>query len=185
MTARPNLNSPDSPKAAPPMTAEDGQHPDSDARHAASLDNSINAELEAILNEKLAREKARRRRSSVFTLLFFVGAIGGASAWVTSSPERLTTLKQTVSDIKSLSDVKGLVSKYQAGLDKVAVRGQQIDQATILLGGDPASVSPDEQGFDQEMRDLVGEEGGPTTSERDAKLREKFKSVQESGSLTN
>ncbi len=177
------------PFAAAPVTIEkpsvaSPDLPVLDAQGAASLDQAMNAELEAIVDAKMAKAKAQRRRGAVATMLFFTLTLGGASAWMVTSPERMAALSEALSEIKSLGDVGGLVAKYQAALDKVAVRSQQIDAATEMMGVDPASVVSDQQGFDQEMRELAGEEGGPTTAQRDAKLREKFKSVQDTGSLT-
>jgi len=151
---------------------------------AASLDNTISAELGAILDAKVAREKRSRRRSLFITLFIFLGLTGGTSAWFVSNPERLAALKTTIADIKSAGDIKGMVAKYQKALDKIAVRGKQIDNATVSMGVDPASAAGmADQGFDKEMREMMGENGGPTTASRNAKLQEKFKDVQENGSL--
>jgi hypothetical protein len=155
-----------------------------DERGAASLDTAMNEELEAIVDAKMAKAKARRRRGAVMTLLFVALTFGGGAAWFVTSPQRMAALKEALAEIKSFGDVNGLVAKYQASLDRVALRSEQINQASAMLGVDPNSIATEDAGFDQEMRDLVGEEGGPTTAARDAKLREKFKPVEETGTLT-
>ncbi|WP_411827993.1 hypothetical protein [Luteolibacter sp. AS25] len=150
----------------------------------ASLDNTINSELAAILDEKVAKEKRSKRRSLMITALIFFGVTGGGSAWFVSNPGRVAALNQTIAEIKSVGDIKGMVTKYQQSLDKVAVRGEQINAATVLMGVEPASVADIEnQGFDQEMRTMMGESAGPTTAARDALVRKKFSSVQQSGTL--
>ncbi len=155
-----------------------------EAQAEASLDISINAELAAIMDEKISKEKRRRKRGFLVTILFFVGVTGGAAGWVVSDPDRFEAMKSAIAEIKSVGDVQGMVAKYQKALDKVAVRGEQIDAATISMGVDPTSVDEHEDpGFDKEMQAMMGEDGGKTTAARDKLLREKFKSVQESGSL--
>lgn len=69
-------------------------------------------------------------------------------------------------------------------LDKIAVRGKQIDAATESIGVDPRSCNdhPD-PGFDKEMQAMMGKEGGKTTTARDKLLLEKFGDVQKTGSL--
>ena len=136
------------------------------------------------MDEKISKEKRRRKRGFLVTILFFVGVTGGAAGWVVSDPDRFEAMKSAIAEIKSVGDVQGMVAKYQKALDKVAVRGEQIDAATISMGVDPTSVDEHEDpGFDKEMQAMMGEDGGKTTAARDKLLREKFKSVQESGSL--
>jgi hypothetical protein len=149
-----------------------------------SLDSAVNAELAEIMDQKIAREKARKRRGRLVLVLSLLGISGGAAGWVASNPERVQAMKQTIAEIKSAGDIKGMVAKYQAALDKVAVRGKQIDAATTAMGVDPASVDEHEDpGFDKEMRAMMGEEGGKTTAARDKILRDKFGDVQKTGSL--
>lgn len=149
-----------------------------------SLDSAINAELAEIMDQKIAREKSRRRRGRLMLVLFLVGTTGGAGGWIAMNPHRVEAFKQTIAEIKSAGDIKGMVAKYQVALDKIAVRGKQIDSATVSIGVDPASVDEHaDPGFDKEMREMMGEEGGKTTAARDKILREKFGDVQKTGSL--
>ena len=188
-------------QAAPPMQAAQPQYAQAapavvpasksdlielDERGAASLDNTISAELGAIMDAKVAKEKRKKRNGRLVLLGLFLGATGGASAWVVTNPERVEAFKAVAAEIRSVGDIQGMVAKYQKALDKIAVRGEQIDAATVSMGVDPASAEGmADQGFDKEMREMMGEDGGPTTAARNAKLQEKFKDVQESGSLMN
>lgn len=177
-------------QAVQPQSAQAGPVESSlvelDERGAASLDNTISAELGAILDAKVAKEKRKKRNGRLVLLGLFLGATGGASAWVVTNPERVEAFKAVAAEIRSVGDIQGMVAKYQKALDKIAVRGEQIDAATISMGVDPASAAGmADQGFDKEMREMMGEDGGPTTAARNAKLQEKFKDVQESGSLMN
>jgi hypothetical protein len=155
-----------------------------DALGDASLDQTINAELAAIMDAKIAKDKRRRRLGFLFTVLFFVGVTGGATGWVLVNPERYAAMKAVLAEIKSVGDIQGIVAKYQKSLDKIAERGKQIDSATVAMGVDPTSVDEHEDpGFDNEMKAMMGEEGGKTSAARDKLLRNKFKSVEETGSL--
>jgi len=155
-----------------------------DKQGVASLDSAVNAELAEIMDAKIARDKARRRRERLVAVLVLLGITGGATGWVLSNPERVGAMREAVASVKSLTDIKGMVAKYQVALDKVAVRGKQIDAASSAMGVDPTKVDEHaEGGFDKEMEALTGEASGKTTADRDKLLREKFGDVQESGSL--
>ncbi len=155
-----------------------------DERSQTSLDAGLSEELGAIIDAKVQRAKRQRRRGLIFTLIFFVALIGGATAWVVTNPERFEAMKKVAAEIKSVGDIKGMVEDYKEALDKVAVRGQQIDAATGSMGVDPASVDERaDQGFDKEMQEMTGGEGVPSAASRNAKLQEKFKDVQENGTL--
>ncbi len=93
-------------------------------------------------------------------------------------------MKKVAAEIKSVGDIKGMVENYKEALDKVAVRGQQIDAAIGSMGVDPASVDERaDQGFDKVMQEMTGGEGVPSAPSRNAKLQEQFKGVQESGTI--
>ncbi len=155
-----------------------------DDKAVASLGSGLSTELGAILDAKVAKEKRNRRLSLVFTLLFLAGIGGGATAWVVTNPERFEAMKAVIAEIKSAGDLKGMVAKYQKALDRIAVRGEQINDATVAMGVDPASAEDmADQGFDKEMREMMGEDGGPTSASRNAKLTDKFDHVKEGGSL--
>ncbi|MGJ8643852.1 MAG: hypothetical protein ACSHX9_10620 [Luteolibacter sp.] len=149
-----------------------------------SKDTTLSEELGAILDAKVAKEKSKKRRGRIMLLLCLFGLTGGSAAWVVTNPERYEAMKQVVTDIKSAGDIQGMVAKYQKALDKTAVRAEQIDAATKAMGVDPSSVDHiEDQGFDKEMHEMMGEDGGPTTAQRDKLLREKFESVEEGGGL--
>lgn len=155
-----------------------------DERGAASLDNTISAELGEIMDAKVSKEKRKKRNGRLVMLGLLLGVTGGASAWVVTNPERVEAFKAVAAEIRSVGDIQGMVAKYQKALDKIAVRGEQIDAATVSMGVDPASAEGmADQGFDKEMREMMGEGGGPTTASRNSKLQQKFKDVQENGTL--
>jgi len=151
-----------------------------DERNQASLDAGLSEELGSIIDAKVVR--AKRQRRLIFTLIFFVALIGGATAWVVTNPERFEAMKKVAAEIKSVGDIKGIVENYKEALDKAAVHGEQINAATGSMGVDPASVDEGaDQGFDKEMQEMTGGEGVPRAASGNATLQENFKDVQENG----
>lgn len=147
-----------------------------------SEDQAISAELGEILDAKFGKERQRKKRDRLILLLILLGVAGGGTGWVVANPERMAAMKQVAAEIKSVGDIKGMVAKYQKALDKIGERGKQIDSATISMGVDPASVDEHEDpDFDKEMKEMMGEDGGPTTAARNQLLRDKFGSVEVGG----
>jgi|AntRauTorckE6833_2_1112554.scaffolds.fasta_scaffold42133_2 hypothetical protein len=157
---------------------------DSDEQAQKSLDGGLNEELEALIDQKHAKEKGRRRRGRVMLVVFLLAGFGGTAGWAVSNPERIERIKLIMAEIKSVANVTEMAAQYDESLEEVAKRGNQLDEATAMIGGDPEATGGEKDpGFEKEMGQMMGEEGGTTTAARDRKLREKFKSVQEKGSL--
>jgi hypothetical protein len=140
---------------------------------------TLGEEFATLMEERELRLKLRHRRQALITSLVFFGSLAGGVGWVVSSPDRRAALKSAYADIKSVGDVNSIVARYQAALEKIKARGNTIDGATRSMGIDPTKVdSGKDPGFDTEMRDMIGPDGGPTTAERDVKLRERFESMK-------
>ena len=170
--------------ASPVQASPSGDLVTLDDRAKSSLESGLSEELGAILDAKIARTKRQRRRGLVITILVLLALVGGATGWIVTNPERYNAMKGVLAEIKSVGDIKGMVEKYQKALDNIGERGRQIDDASSALGVDPTTVDEHaDGGFDKEMKDMMGEDGGPTAASRNAKLQEKFKDVQENGSL--
>lgn len=147
-----------------------------DQQGQASLDSSISEELGAIMDARTIRTKRKRRRGLLITLLIVLVLIGGATGWVVTNPERFDALKGVITEIRSASDVRGMVENYKKALDNIAVRGDQINDATSTMGVDPASVDENAgQGFEQEMS---GEDAGAGGAAWDSEREEKLKKLQ-------
>lgn len=137
-------------------------------------DPELRAEIEA--REVLL--KKRHKRQSLAVTFGVLALLGSAGFWCYQSPKAraeigalVPALRQSVEDVKMVGSI---TKKYDEQLDKVAVHGEHIDEATRAMGIDPASVSPDQNsGIDAEMAKMMGEEG-PTTGERDRALKDKF-----------
>jgi len=137
------------------------------------LDAAASAELAALLDEQNKRKARKRRRETLVTLLVLFGLTGGGFAWFVQSPDRVRAFREALNDIHSVGDIQGLVGKYRAALDKVAVHSQQIDRATESMGVTSKQDGVKDRYFDKEMRAMMGTEG-KTIGERNRLLQEKF-----------
>jgi len=149
------------------------------AKAAAQEQHKSDADLKDILDVregKRAKREKRKSRAMSFALLAIFAAGG---SWLTLSPTArakmstlMTAVKQSGKDVKSLGSIMGT---YEKQLDKVAVQGARIDAAALALGVDPTSdTSAQNASISAGMKDLTGEGGGPTVTERDSALQKKF-----------
>ncbi|MEO5917715.1 MAG: hypothetical protein ABIS50_26020 [Luteolibacter sp.] len=125
----------------------------------AGLDHETATELGALLDAQIKRKARRRRRELVMTLVVCFGLTGGGYGWFIQSPSRVQAFSDAMKDIRSVGDIKGMVAKYQKALDRVAARGQQIDQASVAMGVDPTKVSNEDAYFTEETKDVMKVEG--------------------------
>ncbi len=141
------------------------------------LDKAAAEELGILLDAQIRRQKRRHRRESLVTALVLIGLTGGGSAWFVKSPDRVHALVATIAEIRSVGDIQAMVAKYDAALQRVKVRGEQIDQATGSMG---VKITGDEkdQYFDAEMKEMMGGEG-KTAGNRAAMLQKTFGKMQE------
>lgn len=137
------------------------------------LDSASAAELAALLDEQHKRKTRKRRRETLVTLGVLFGLTGGGFGWFVHSPERVRAFQEALSDIRSVGDIQGLVGKYRAALDKVAVHSKQIDRATESIGVTSKQDGEKDRYFDKETRAMMGSEG-ETTGERNRALQDKF-----------
>jgi hypothetical protein len=137
-------------------------------------------DLVAMLDQR-DEQKGKKLRRANRVLTFSILALFAASgAFVTFNPTAkrkvgtlVTAFQQSGKDLKSLTSI---MDTYEDQLDKVAVQGSRIDAATMALGVDPnTDTSGQDAAIGAAMKDLSGGEGGgPTVTERDAALKQKF-----------
>lgn len=139
----------------------------------AGLDDVASAKLGALLDEQMARQKRKRRRELIGTLIVVLGLTGGGFGWFVQSPTRLQAFREAVADIRSVGDVAAMVAKYQVALDKIAARSNQIDQATESMGGSANQDGMKDVNMDAEMQAMMGGEG-KTTGQRNQMLQNAF-----------
>jgi hypothetical protein len=141
---------------------------------APALDAAAAEELGKLLDEQLIRKKRRRKIEALVTACIFFGSTAGGTIWFVQDASRVQAFKEAMRDIRSVGDVKSLVAKYQDALDRVAARGQQIDQATAAMGIKPSAGDEKDPFFEEEMKQMMGNEGGKTVGERNRLLKQNF-----------
>lgn len=173
---------PSSPASGTATTPQEAQTPTGFFFHVPGKDVRMEAseEFSAIIDAKMARTRKKHSRSFLFTLVLFFAPILGGSGWFISNPERVDTLRAVTSEIRSAGDITAIIAKYRKALDKVAVRGKHLDEASAMMGIDPDSVPDDDDGFlDHEMRDMAGADGGPTVTQRNQRFKATFGEIRE------
>jgi hypothetical protein len=149
-----------------------------EAPAAAPFKDVPDPELRAQIEEREIILKKRQKRKSLAVTLGALAILGSAGLWCHQSPKAraeigalIPALRQSVDDVKMIGSI---TKKYDEQLEKIAVHGEHINEATRAMGIDPASVSPEGNAeIEAEMEKMMGEEG-PTTAERDRALKEKF-----------
>jgi hypothetical protein len=142
------------------------------AEEIPTLDKAAAEELGILLDAQMLRQKRKRRRESLVMAVVLIGLTGGGSAWFVHSPQRVQAFLSVIAEIRSVGDIKAIVAKYEAALQRVKVRGEQIDQATTSMG---VKITGDEkdQYFNAEMKAMMGGEG-KTSGDRAAMLQKSF-----------
>jgi len=137
------------------------------------FDKQLTDELGAQLDAKVAKQRRQRRIASLVTLAAVFTLVGGSYAWCVQSPERIEAFHKVMKDVRSATNVKSMVASYQESLDKVAVRGEQIDESTESMGMSADQSDMEDVHLDAEMKELMGEDA-KTVGARNAKVAEKF-----------
>lgn len=76
----------------------------------------------------------------------------------------IQNVKESRTDVKQMSNPKGIMGSYDEVLQKLGSRSEDIDTATRSLGVDPTTVKED--GMDPEMKGMMGGKGR-TVGERE------------------
>jgi|GEM_PF-4912550 len=131
-----------------------------------SFDSSSD-EFSRIIDQRIARRRRNARISFFVTMILLVGFTAGGTGWFISNPDRVTAFKAVLKDLKSVTDVQAMKAKYNEALAKIGSRKGQIDEATTMMGIDPTKQPAHEDAyFDKEMKEMMGEDGGPSAGER-------------------
>lgn len=144
----------------------------------AGLSDAASAELGALLEEQHQRKTNKHRRETLMTLAVVLALTGGGAGWFVQSPQRLQAMKEAIHDIRSVGDVKSIVAKYQAALDKIGDRSKQIDQATISMGVSANQDDAVDPNMNAEMLSLMGGKG-KTTGQRNQMVKTAFGSKKD------
>jgi hypothetical protein len=136
-------------------------------------------ELRAMIETRDVRIDKQLARQSLLVTVAALAVLAAFGTWFATSPKAqaqakalVPALKQTVADAKMIGSI---TSQYDESLKEIGGRGTEIDKATRALGADPTKLGPNEDpNMEAEMKGMMGEDGGPTTAERDRALNETF-----------
>lgn len=143
----------------------------------APFETKAEADMRTLIDERERRLGRRRSLQSKLVTALVLSALAATGFWYAKSPEAqgwmqnlIPALKQSGKDLKMAASTE----QYDKQLEKVAVRSDQIDEATRALGVDPKSVGEkDDLYLEKETREFMGE-NAPTTADRDRALRSTF-----------
>ena len=145
---------------------------------ATTFQHASDPELRAEIDERDARIARIRRIQSIAASVTLLGALAAGGIWFATSPSAranaaaiIPALRQSVDDVKMIGS---LTEQYDEKLEKIAVRGDQISDATRALGVDPDSLPDDvDPHMQAEMQQMMGGEG-VTNVDRDRAFQQKF-----------
>lgn len=138
------------------------------------FDKAEAEELGELLDEQMAKQKSKRSRDFVLTMFVLGGALLGGVGWFVSDGQRVHAFMSVLGEIRSVSDIQSIVEKYQDSLDRVAVRSDQITQATSAMGVTASAEDLEDVHMEAEMKEMMGAEGGKTIGERNRVLQKNF-----------
>ncbi len=139
----------------------------------AGLDGAASKELGAMLDDQHQRLQRKRRRGMFVSMAACLALTGGIYGWFIQEPGRVQALRETIKDIRSVGDIKGMVANYSKALDKIAVHSKQIDQSTESMGVSSDQANEKDPNLDAEMKIMMGGKG-KTTGERNQQLQRAF-----------
>jgi hypothetical protein len=145
---------------------------------ALSFRHESDPELRGEIDARDARIRKQQSRRSWVVTLGLVAGVAAVAGWLAVSPSARAGLSGIVPALnESVEDVKmigSLTSRYDQQLEKIAVRGDQIGDATRSLGADPDALAEGvDPSMEAEMEQMMGGEG-VTSVDRDKAFKEKF-----------
>jgi hypothetical protein len=134
-------------------------------------------ELRAMIEERDAKKAASQKRTSIAVTLSLLALLGSAGGWFAVNPSAqakvakiIPVFKESLRDVKSLANTK---ENFDKQLEKVAVHGNQIDDASRAMGVNPDAVPEgNSQEIDGAMKSMSG--GERTTTERNNDVQDKL-----------
>ena len=134
-------------------------------------------ELRAMIEERDAVKDKARKRTSLVVTISLLALLGSAGGWFAVNPEAQAKVAQIVPLFKeSMRDVKDLANtkkNFDKQLEKIAERGNQIDEASRAMGIDPTTVAAGNgEEIDNAMKEMSG--GERTTTDRNKEFQEKL-----------
>lgn len=141
-----------------------------DDKSVAALDDNVNSEFESIIDKKIAKEKARKRRDRMFAYVALIALVGGAGGWLYMNPDKRESIGKVLVELRTAIDPTAQAEKYDESLEKIGEHGKTLDNASAMLGVKP-SEGGDDGSLDAEVQKMAGGEmGGLSAEEKKKKL---------------
>ncbi len=141
---------------------------------AEALDKEAAEELGLLLDERIRRDKRKRRIEVLLTTVALLGSALGGTVWFVQDKERVSAMTQAVDEIRTAGDPETMAANYNQALEKIAQRGNQLDSATAGMGVNPNKDHGGDLHMEAEMKQMMGKEGGATTCQRNKLLVQNF-----------
>ncbi|HEY1120529.1 MAG TPA: hypothetical protein VGE67_02980 [Haloferula sp.] len=134
-------------------------------------------ELRAMIEERDAVKAKSQKRTSLAVTLSLLALLGSAGGWFAVNPEAqakaakiVPIFKESLRDVKTLANTK---ENFDKQLEKIAVHGDQIGDATRAMGVNPDEVPEGNSAeIDDAMKSMSG--GQRTTTERNKDVQDKL-----------
>ncbi|MCW1923288.1 hypothetical protein OKA05_12050 [Luteolibacter arcticus] len=134
-------------------------------------------ELRAMIEERDSKKETSNKRKSLAVTLSLLAMLGAAGGWFAVSPSAqakvakiVPLFKESMRDVKSLANTK---ENFDKQLEKIAVHGDHVKDATLAMGVDPSTVAEGNgEELDGAMKDMSG--GERTTTERNKDMKDKL-----------
>jgi hypothetical protein len=147
-----------------------------DDKSVAALDENVNSEFESIIDKKIAKEKARKRRDRMFAYVALIAIVGGAGGWLYMNPDKRESIGKLLGELRTAIDPTAQAAKYDESLEKIGEHGSALDDASALLGVKPGDVGDDDGSLDKEMQNMAGGDAAGLSSEEKKKKLDALKS---------
>lgn len=166
------------PAEAAPEAASPPPEPEAAATVPAVGDPAeTDPEMTAMFEERERRLGAKRSKAKLATNVLLLALVVAPVVAVTTHPGLRAKFESLVGHLgQGIDDVKALGSttdNYDEALNKIAVRGDQIDKASRAIGVDPDKVAADDDpGMTREIAELAGKEEAETLGGRGTQLKQ-------------
>ena len=172
--------------AKPPVETVAAENPvkaetETSAAPAEPLDKEAAEELGRMLDERIRRDRRKRKIEVLVTAVVLIGSALGGTFWFVQDKGRIDAVQKTMQEIRMASDPEAMAAKYNPALEKIAARGDLLNESTAAMGIDPNKDHGGDIHMEAEMKQMMGDDSGPTVGQRNRLLTQTFGDVPEKG----
>ena len=141
-----------------------------DGNTAIFRDEGLSADLQELINARRPTECETSARTKIVLLTLSAAMSVSLILWFTQSKQRTSLVGEALSDLEMSGDMGKMVGSYDAALDRIGERGEQIDDATRSMGVEPGSEREgSDSGLEAQLQEALG---GGATLDREAQTKE-------------